>query len=134
MRLLPGCQQARHRLTEAGVLAGTLTPELTSHQRRNDMTTTVSRERPQSTKEMLAVHRVFRRESALMPRLAQAVRRQADCCTSGPGRGAVEQGPALEQNGHEPYACHAHANPGPARPACVLVGELTGECRQPKAE
>jgi len=37
------------------------------------MTTTVSRERPQSTKEMLAVHRVFRRESALMPRLVQAV-------------------------------------------------------------
>jgi hemerythrin-like domain-containing protein len=37
------------------------------------MTTTVSRERPHSTKEMLAVHRVFRRESALMPRLVQAV-------------------------------------------------------------
>src|SRR5215469_7010300 len=73
MRLLPGCQQARHRLTEAGVLAGTLTPELTSHQRRNDMTTTVGRERPHSTREMLAVHRVFRRESALMPRLVQAV-------------------------------------------------------------
>lgn len=37
------------------------------------MTNTDSRERPQSTKEMLTVHRVFRRESALMPRLVQAV-------------------------------------------------------------
>jgi len=37
------------------------------------MTSTVSRQRPHSTKEMLAVHRVFRRESALMPRLVQAV-------------------------------------------------------------
>jgi len=37
------------------------------------MTTTVGRERPHSTREMLAVHRVFRRESALMPRLVQAV-------------------------------------------------------------
>ena len=37
------------------------------------MTSTDSRERPHSTKEMLAVHRVFRRESALMPRLVQAV-------------------------------------------------------------
>jgi hypothetical protein len=31
------------------------------------MTATASRERPHSTREMLAVHRVFRRESALMP-------------------------------------------------------------------
>jgi len=37
------------------------------------MTTIDSGERPLSTKEMLAVHRVFRRESALMPRLVQAV-------------------------------------------------------------
>ena len=37
------------------------------------MTTIDSRQRPHSTKEMLAVHRVFRRESALMPRLVQAV-------------------------------------------------------------
>ncbi len=37
------------------------------------MTTTDSRERPNSTKEMLAVHRVFRREATLMPRLVQAV-------------------------------------------------------------
>jgi hypothetical protein len=37
------------------------------------MTSIDSRERPHSTKEMLAVHRVFRRESALMLRLVQAV-------------------------------------------------------------
>src|SRR5215472_11244021 len=37
------------------------------------MTNIDSRERPHSTKEMLAVHRVFRRESALMPRLVQTV-------------------------------------------------------------
>ena len=35
------------------------------------MTIIDSRERPHSTKEMLAVHRVFRRESALMPRLVR---------------------------------------------------------------
>jgi hemerythrin-like domain-containing protein len=37
------------------------------------MTSTGSRERPRSTEEMLAVHRVFRRESGLLPRLVQAV-------------------------------------------------------------
>jgi hemerythrin-like domain-containing protein len=37
------------------------------------MTNIDSRERPNSTKEMLTVHRVFRRESALMPRLVQTV-------------------------------------------------------------
>src|SRR5215831_5365452 len=72
MRLLPGCQKVRHRLTEAS-LAGPVTPRAGATSRRNDMTTTVSRERPHSTEEMLAVHRVFRRESALMPRLGQAV-------------------------------------------------------------
>jgi len=45
----------------------------------------------------------------------------------------MERGPALEQNGHEPYACHAPASPGPGRPACVLAGELTGERRHPRA-
>jgi Hemerythrin HHE cation binding domain len=37
------------------------------------MATTDVRRRPHSTQEMLAVHRVFRREATLIPRLVQAV-------------------------------------------------------------
>ena len=44
-----------------------------------------------------------------------------------------EQGPHLEHDGHEPYAGHEYASPGPGRPACVWVGELTGERRHPQA-
>src|SRR5205809_420558 len=105
MRLLPGCRQVSHLLAEAS-LAGGLSPRADVTSRSNDMATTVGRERPHSTREMLAVHRVFRRESALMPRLVQAV---------------PDGNTALEQNGHEPYACHAYSNPGP-RPPCTRLG------------
>ena len=43
------------------------------------------------------------------------------------------KGPRLEQDWHEPYAIYEHASPGPGRPACVWVGELTGERRHPQA-
>src|SRR6516164_2420066 len=43
------------------------------------------------------------------------------------------KGPDLEQDGHEPYAGHEYASPGPGRPACVWVGELTDERRHPQA-
>jgi hypothetical protein len=47
------------------------------------MTSIDSRERPHSTKEMLAGHRVFRRESALMPRLVHSLADRDNCGIAG---------------------------------------------------
>ena len=40
--------------------------------------------------------------------------------------------PYLSKTGTSPYACHAHADPGPGRTPRVSVGELTGERRHPE--
>jgi hemerythrin-like domain-containing protein len=54
-------------------LAGGTSHRSLHNAKENDMASTDAPQRPHSTQEMIAVHRVFRRESALMPQLVRAV-------------------------------------------------------------